>query len=50
MNYNFNVFKMDLDNLISTYPFLDTFSIGKSVLGNDLYCIRLGKREKTSFL
>lgn len=49
MNYNFNVFKNDLDNLISSYPFLVTFSIGKSVLGNDLYCVRLGNGKKQVF-
>lgn len=49
MNYNFDIFKTDLDNLISTYSFLDVFSIGKSVLGNDLYCIRLGIGKKQVF-
>lgn len=49
MNYNFDNFKADLDNLISTYSFLDVFSIGKSVLNNDLYCIRLGTGKKQVF-
>lgn len=49
MNYNFDIFKDDLNSLISAYPFLTTFSIGKSVLGNNLYCVRIGKGNKQVF-
>jgi len=47
--YNFDTLRTDLDLLVSSYPFLQVFSIGKSVLGNDLYCIRLGKGNKQVF-
>lgn len=49
LSYSFDVFKNDLNRLISAYSFLEVFSIGKSVLGNDLYCVRLGKGKKQVF-
>ena len=40
--YTYEVLKSDLDKLVLEYPFLKVSSIGKSVLGKDLFCIRLG--------
>ena len=49
MNYNSDVLESNILRLKNTYPFLDVFSIGKSVLGKDLLCIKLGHGEKKVF-
>ena len=49
VNYNSQVLNSDLLKLKNTYPFLDIFSIGESVLGNQIPCIKLGSGEKKLF-
>lgn len=48
-NYNFNVFKIDLYNLLRTFNFLQISTIGYSVLGNEIYAIKLGNGPKQVF-
>lgn len=48
-NYNFNVLKSDLYNLLRTFNFLQVSTIGYSVLGNDIYVIKLGNGPKEVF-
>lgn len=49
INYNYNVLQNNISSLKSNFPFLDTNSIGTSVLGNDITCIRLGTGNKEVF-
>ncbi len=46
IKYTYNVMWYNIMGLIQRYPFLDASSIGKSVLGNDLYLIRFGSGPK----
>ncbi len=46
MAYKHENLKIGLRSLQYQYPFADFFSIGKSVMGKDLYCIRLGQGER----
>ena len=49
VNYNSNILNSNLSALKKTYPFLDIFSIGISVLGNPIHCIKLGNGHKEVF-
>ncbi len=42
INYTYDVLARDIQGLKALYPFLETGSIGNSVLGRNLYYIRLG--------
>lgn len=42
INYTYEVLARDIDGLKARYPFLETGSIGNSVLGRNLFYIRLG--------
>jgi len=44
--YDFADMVSDIEQLKTIYPFLQTRSIGKSVLGNDLLELRIGRGEK----
>jgi len=48
-NYNSDVLIADLSKLKNTYGFLDVFSIGKSVLGKHIPCVKLGTGSKKVF-
>lgn len=43
INYSYDVLESDLNGLKARYPFLEVGTIGKSVLGRNLYYVRLGK-------
>lgn len=42
INYTYDVLARDIQGLKARYPFLETGSIGSSVLGRNLYYLRLG--------
>lgn len=42
IKYNSSILKKDLDTLLFKYPFLKTYTIGYSVLGKPIYCVKLG--------
>ena len=43
---NYLIYKNQLNNLIKQYDFLKYFSIGKSVLNNEIYCVKFGNGNK----
>ncbi|MBR2705524.1 MAG: LysM peptidoglycan-binding domain-containing protein [Clostridia bacterium] len=47
--YNSEKIKNDLNNLLIIYPFLEIKSIGKSELGKEIYCIKIGNGNKKIF-
>ncbi|MCL2354879.1 MAG: hypothetical protein FWC68_03220 [Oscillospiraceae bacterium] len=49
ISYNSDILKSNMLLLKNTYPFLDIFSIGTSVLGEDIPCVRLGSGKKEVF-
>ena len=49
ISYTYPFLRMNIDALKKSYPFLETGSIGKSVLGNDLIYIKLGTGRKEVF-
>ncbi len=42
IDYTYEIMERDIKGLKARYPFLETGSIGKSVLGRELYYIRIG--------
>ena len=48
--YDCNTLKNDLKIMLSEYPFLQKINIGKSVLGEDIFCLRFGKGDKKIFI
>jgi len=46
MTYTYNNLQIAMYSLAGKYPFLEQSSIGKSVMGRELYCIRLGTGER----
>jgi len=46
MTYTYNNLKIALYSLAGKYPFPEQSSIGKSVMGRELYCVRLGRGER----
>ncbi len=46
INYTYKAMWYNIMALIQRYPFLDASSIGKSVLGNDLFLIKFGNGPK----
>ena len=49
ISYTYSILKMNINALKISYPFLETGSIGNSVLGNSLSYIRLGIGKKSVF-
>ena len=47
--YSSEVLKNNIAELKSIYPFLEVFSLGKSVLGDNIPCIQLGNGKKKVF-
>ena len=47
--YTYDILKQDIESLKVRYPFLQVTTIGNSVLGKNLYCIRLGNGEREVF-
>lgn len=49
INYGYSLMLQNLIILNQTYPFLNIQSVGKSVLGKNIYVIKLGKGTKKVF-
>ena len=48
--YSYSVLNDDLKKLLSEYSFLEKIKIGNSVLGKELFCIKLGDGDKKVFI
>lgn len=49
VKYNYYILRQNIILLNSTYPFLNVQTIGKSVLGENIYVIKLGRGRKKVF-
>ena len=49
INYSSTILNININSLKSLYPFLEVGSIGKSVLGNDIPYIRIGRGSREVF-
>ncbi|NMC57461.1 MAG: LysM peptidoglycan-binding domain-containing protein, partial [Eubacteriaceae bacterium] len=49
INYTYKILQIDVSGLTARYPFLEVFTVGKSVLGRDLIGLKLGIGEKKVF-
>ena len=49
ISYSYEIMRFNIQSLTVVFPFLETGSIGKSVLGNDLSYVRLGYGPKEIF-
>ena len=49
VSYNSGILRLNLMNLVQTYPFLNLQTIGKSVLGTPIYAIKLGIGQRKVF-
>lgn len=49
IDYTYGIMERNIQALKVRYPFLETGSVGKSVLGKDLYYLRLGRGPKQVF-
>ena len=47
--YNSFLLRQNLDSLLRTYPFLNVQKVGNSVLGDDIFVVKLGKGPKQVF-
>lgn len=49
VSYNYSLMSQNLSTLNRTYPFLNIQTVGSSVLGKNIYVIKLGKGTKKVF-
>ena len=49
VNYNYSLMSQNLATLNRTYPFLNIQTVGNSVLGKNIYVVKLGKGTKKVF-
>ncbi|WP_066497700.1 M14 family metallopeptidase [Abyssisolibacter fermentans] len=49
ISYTYEIMERDIQGLKTRYPFIEVGSAGKSVLGRDLYYIKLGKGDNKVF-
>lgn len=49
ISYSYSILTMNINALKRIYPFLEITSIGNSILGNPLHCIRIGRGTKEVF-
>lgn len=49
VNYNYSLMSQNLVTLNHTYPFLNIQSVGNSVLGKNIYVVKLGRGSKKVF-
>ena len=47
--YCHEILEFNLQNLVKRFPFVSLFSIGKSVLGKEIYALKIGDGEKEIF-
>lgn len=50
MGYDYDGLCQDAEKLCETFPFIELFSIGESVMEKQLYCFKLGSGEKKLFI
>lgn len=50
MEYDYNILCSDADALCGQYGFIESFSIGESVMGRQLHCLRMGDGKRTLFI
>lgn len=49
VSYNYSLMSQNLSTLNRTYPFLNIQTVGNSVLGKNIYIVKLGKGRKKVF-
>ncbi len=49
ISYSYSILEINLNSLKTLYPFLEIFSVGKSVLGNNIFVIKIGNGPKEVF-
>ena len=49
VNYTYGIMKKDIEGLVARYPFIETGIAGKSVLGKNLYYIKIGSGPNQVF-
>jgi len=49
IDYTYEIMKRNLEGLKARYPFIDVASAGKSELGKELYCVKLGNGPNEVF-
>lgn len=49
VNYGYFLMQQNLTTLIRTYPFLNIQTVGNSILGKNIYVVKLGKGPKKVF-
>lgn len=49
ISYSYSVLSMNINALKRVYPFIEVTSIGNSVLGNPIPCIKIGRGQKEIF-
>ncbi len=50
VDYTYSIMEMDIHGLKARYPFLETGTAGKSVLGKNIYYLKIGDGKKQVFL
>ncbi|MBR3791384.1 MAG: peptidase M14, partial [Clostridia bacterium] len=50
MGYCYSNLLKDSNKLVNTYPFVDMFSIGESVMEKKILCLKIGTGEKKLFI
>ena len=49
ITYNSTILRQNLIDLVRNFPFLNLQSIGNSLLGDDIFAVKLGKGPKQVF-
>lgn len=49
ISYSYDIMKFNLESMKARYPFLEISSAGTSLMGKDLFCVRLGTGPKEVF-
>ena len=49
VSYSYSILSMNINALKRIYPFIEVTSIGNSVLGNSIPCIKIGRGQKEVF-
>ena len=49
INYSYSILQININSLKTLYPFIEISSAGKSILGNDIPIIKIGRGEKEVF-